>query len=113
MQVAATAVLLFISAPAAAWVPATKGIVPPLRSLARHPVLVMAEPPEQVPETPEPTVGISGVLGGGKTKADIETNTLAEAGSLAATVIPLPPIHICPVAALAFASQFSSSFRLH
>lgn len=45
-------------------------------------------------DPPESTKGIAGVLGGGKTKADIKSNPVAEVGSLAGTVLV--------VAALAF-----------
>jgi len=40
-------------------------------------------------EPPESAKGIAGVLGGGKTKDDIQSNPVAEVGSLAATVIVL------------------------
>ena len=38
------------------------------------------------------TRGVSGVLGGGKTTADVEKNPIAEAGSLAAFVIVISAI---------------------
>ena len=69
-------------AASAAWtMPLQRGLAAQTSALGRYPVISMQEGP------PEPTNGIMGVLGGGKTSEEIESNPAAETGSLVATIV--------------------------
>jgi len=63
-------------------------VTPPVMHRAAMPMRSCV-PLMQKKDGPEPAVGISSVLGGGKSSDDVEKSTTAEIGSLAAFVIVL------------------------